>query len=77
MHLGTQLYFFCQHLQYSVTNDITTVIGVNMLGIILTNWTDQWVIGMDCSFASVLLILNMDKYFILGILVAIACKSWL
>ena len=37
--LGTQPYLFCQHLQYSVTANITiitTVIGVNMVGIIVT-----------------------------------------
>ena len=39
VHLGIQPYFFHQHLQYSVTINITiiiTVIGVNMVGIILT-----------------------------------------
>ena len=79
-HLGTQLYLFCQNLQYSVIidiNTINTVIWVNMVGIILTTWVNQGVIGMDCTFVSVLLILNMEKFFISGILVAIACKSWL
>ena len=55
----------------------TIVIGVNMVGIILTTWEDQLVIGIDCSFIRVMLMLNMEKCSILGILVAIACKLWL
>ena len=56
VHLGPQLYLFCQHVQYSVTINITiiiTVIGVSMVGIIVTTWADQWIIGMECSFVSV------------------------
>ena len=78
VHLGTQLYLFHQHLQYSATSNITIiiiVIGVNMVRIILTMWADQWVISMECSFVSVLLILNLEKCFISGILVAITCHS--
>ena len=53
----------------------TTIIGDNMVGITLTIWEDQWVMGIDHSFVRVLLMLNMEQCFISGILVAIACKS--
>ena len=64
MYLGTQPYLLCQHLQYTVITKITmntTVIGVNMVGIILTIWEDQWVIGIDHSFVRVLLMLKMEE----------------
>ena len=62
VYLGTQQYFF-HHVQYRVItkiNMITTVIGVNLVGIILTIWGDQWVIGIDCSFVRVVLMLKME-----------------
>ena len=55
---------------------IATFIGVNMMGIILTTWKDQWVTGIDHSFVRVLLMLNLEKCFISGVLVAMACKLW-
>ena len=39
---------------------ITPVIGVNMVGITLTIWEDQWVIGVDHSFVRLFLILKME-----------------
>ena len=47
-----------------------------MVEITLTTWEDQWVIGIDCHFVRVFLMLNMDKCFISDISVAIACKLW-
>ena len=49
VYLGTQPYIFHKHLQYRVITKInmtTSVIGVNMVGIILTTWEDQWAIGI-------------------------------
>ena len=31
-----------------------------MVGTTLTSWEDQWVIGIDCSFVGVLLMLKME-----------------
>ena len=39
---------------------ITTVIGVNKVRIILTILEDQWLIGIDCTFVRVLLMLKME-----------------
>ena len=57
-------------------NMIATFIGVNTVGIILTTWEDQWVIGIDCSSVRVLLMLNMEKCFISGILVVMVMEVW-
>ena len=50
VHLGTQPYLFHRHQQYSVPIDITIIITVwwiNMVGIILNTWADQWVTSME------------------------------
>ena len=79
VYLGRQLFLFHQHLQYGVIteiNVITTVTEVTIMDMNLTPLEDQEVIGTDQSFVKVLLMLNMDKCFILGILVAIAFNLW-
>ena len=55
---------------------ITVVQGVHIVGIILSMWADQCSVGNDLSFVRVLLMLNMEECFILGILVAMAHKWW-
>ena len=66
-------------MQYRVIpkiNMIATVIGVIMVEIISITQEDKWVIGINHIFVRVLLMLNMEKCFILVILVAITCKLW-
>ena len=61
---GYTTVLFCQHLQYNVIIDIkmvTTVRGVNIVGIILSMWADKYSAGNDLSFLRVLLMLNMEE----------------
>ena len=73
VYLGTLPLLFHQHSQYSVITDITMTITVARVPIVKINLIlldNQEVIGINLSFVKVLFMLNIEKCFILGILVA-------
>ena len=79
VYLGIEPFLFHQHLQYSIITEIkiiTTVTGATIMEMNLTPLEDPEVFGTDWSFVKILLMLNIDASFILGILVAITFNLW-